>query len=193
MAYDLTDLVTVDQAKSLATRAHADVTALEARVTATISSVYKVKGSLAASGILAALLIAANEGNVYNISEAFTTTADFVEGAGKTHSAGTNVVIVNSGTSESPVYKFDVLAGDLSGLQTLVASATNGNIATLDANGQSTDSGVAAADVVTKVTGGTQNNIVTLDANGKIQDSGAAIATNTEFNEMLTEVYGPAA
>ena len=78
----------------------------------------------------------------------------------------------------------------MSGLQTRVASATNGNLAGLDANGQSTDSGVAAADVVTKVASGTENNIVTLDANGKIKDSGVAVATNTEFNEMLTEIYG---
>ncbi len=54
----------------------------------------------------------------------------------------------------------------------------------------STDSGVAASDVVTKVTGGTENNIVLLDANGKIKDGGIAVASNTEFNEMLAEVYG---
>ena len=190
MAYDLTDLVTVEQAKSLATRSHSEVVALESRMTDTIAGVYKVKGTLAPEGILAALLVAANEGNVYNISGAFTTTADFVEGAGKTHTAGTNIVVVNTGTSEAPAYKFDVFSGDLSGLQVLVSSATSGNLAGLDATGQSTDSGVAAADVVVKVSGGTENNIVALDANGKIKDSGVAIATNAEFGEMLTEIYG---
>lgn len=77
-----------------------------------ISSVYKPAGSVAfaslptlASGVL---------GNVYNVTDAFTTTADFVEGAGKSYPAGTNVVVVEP-TSET--YKFDVLAGfvDLSG------------------------------------------------------------------------------
>lgn len=190
MAYDLTDVVTVEQAKSLATKAHQDVTQLETAMNEKLSSVYKVKGSLAPAELVAALLVGANEGNVYNISDEFTTTADFKEGAGKKHTAGTNVAIVNAGTAETPSYKFDALAGDLSGLQTRVASATNGNLAGLDANGQSTDSGVAAADVVTKVASGTENNIVTLDANGKIKDSGVAVATNAEFNEMLTEIYG---
>lgn len=80
-----------------------------------ISSVYKPAGSVAfaslptlASGVL---------GNVYNVTDAFTTTANFVEGAGKSYPAGTNVVVVNTGTTASPTYKFDVLAGfvDLSG------------------------------------------------------------------------------
>ncbi len=190
MAYDLTDLVTVEQAKLAAEKSKQDVQALATRIDNTLTSVYKIKGSLASSALVSSLLVAANEGNVYNITDSFTTTADFVEGAGKVHTAGSNVVIVNAGTAETPSYKFDVHAGDLSGLQTLVASATNGNLAGLDANGQSTDSGVAASDVVTKVTGGTENNIVLLDANGKIKDGGIAVASNTEFNEMLAEVYG---
>ncbi len=36
-------------------------------------------------------------GNVYNMSEAFTTTADFVEGSGKDYPIGTNVVVVDIG------------------------------------------------------------------------------------------------
>ena len=77
-----------------------------------ISSVYKPAGSVAfaslptlASGVL---------GNVYNVTDAFTTTTDFVEGSGKSYPAGTNVVVVEP---SSGTYKFDVLAGfvDLSG------------------------------------------------------------------------------
>lgn len=36
-------------------------------------------------------------GNVYNMSEAFETTSDFVEGSGKTYPVGTNVVVVDVG------------------------------------------------------------------------------------------------
>lgn len=72
-----------------------------------LTGAYKPKGSIAAAGIDSALLVAANYGNVYNVSEAFTTTADFVEGAGKSHPAGTNIVIVQVESA----YKFDVLAG----------------------------------------------------------------------------------
>ena len=77
------------------------------------SSLLKPGGSLAASGIVSALLIAGNLGKVYNITENFTTSADFVEGAGKKHPAGTNIYVVDVDTTgETPTYKFDVLAGE---------------------------------------------------------------------------------
>ena len=90
-------------------------------VDAKITATYKPKGSLAASGITASLLVAANEGYVYNITEDFTSTADFVEGAGNSHTAGTNIVVVNTAAEgETAVYKFDVMAGmvDLSSYAT---------------------------------------------------------------------------
>lgn len=74
-----------------------------------LTSVYKAKGSVAFASLPA--LTAANEGNVYNITDDFTTTTDFVEGAGKSHKAGTNVAIVNVGTEQNPSYKYDVLSG----------------------------------------------------------------------------------
>jgi hypothetical protein len=46
-----------------------------------LSSTYKAKGSVAFANLPA--LIAANAGNVYNVTDAFTTTNDFVEGSGK--------------------------------------------------------------------------------------------------------------
>lgn len=82
-------------------------------VSAQVSSVYKAKGSIADISALPTP-DKTHEGFVYNIESAFTTTAQFVEGAGKSYPAGANVVIVNtSGTT----YKYDVLAGmvDLSG------------------------------------------------------------------------------
>lgn len=50
-------------------------------------------------------------GYVYNVTDAFETTADFVEGAGISYPAGTNVIIVDVGTESEPVYKYDVLSG----------------------------------------------------------------------------------
>lgn len=81
-----------------------------------VSSVYKAKGSVADLSSLPTP-DKAHEGFVYNIENEFTTTDLFVEGAGKTYPAGTNVVIVNTtGTT----YKYDVLAGmvDLSSCAT---------------------------------------------------------------------------
>lgn len=77
-----------------------------------IATTYKAQGSVAFASLPAAA--STREGFVYNITDAFTTTADFVEGSGHDYPAGTNVVIINTtGTT----YKYDVLAGfvDLSG------------------------------------------------------------------------------
>lgn len=77
----------------------------EAQVNAKISATYKPGGSKEFSALPTP---AANVlGMVYNVTDAFTTTATFVEGAGKTHPAGTNVVVVQDGSA----YKFDVLSG----------------------------------------------------------------------------------
>ena len=73
---------------------------------------YKPGGSLAAAEIVSTLLVVGNLGKVYNISEDFTTTTDFVEGAGKAYPAGTNIVVVDADTTGStPTYKFDVMSG----------------------------------------------------------------------------------
>ena len=76
------------------------------------SSVLKPGGTLAAAGIVSTLLVAGNLGKVYNISESFTTTSDFVEGAGKDYPAGTNIYVVDASSTSTPDYKFDVLAGE---------------------------------------------------------------------------------
>ena len=83
-------------------------------ISSALSSTYKPKGSVAFANLPS--LTSSNEGNVYNVTDAFTTTSDFVEGAGNSYPAGTNVVIVNTSGS---TYKYDVLAGfvDLSAYQ----------------------------------------------------------------------------
>lgn len=88
-AYGITDGVTKDE------------------MNARMSSVYKPGGSVAFADLPAA--DEAHLGMVYNITNAFTTTAAFVEGAGKKHPEGTNVVIVAGGNEGE--FKYDVLAG----------------------------------------------------------------------------------
>ena len=86
----------------------------EDKISAAISSVYKPAGSTTFASLPAP---AANVlGNVYNVTDAFTTTDQFVEGAGKSYPAGTNVAIVLVGED----YKYDVLSGmvDLSNYST---------------------------------------------------------------------------
>jgi len=82
-----------------------------ASINAKVSSTYKAGGSVAFASLPE--LSEANLGLVVNVTDKFTTTADFMEGEGQGHPAGTNVVIVKAGET----YKYDVLAGfvDLSG------------------------------------------------------------------------------
>ena len=72
----------------------------------------------------------------------------------------------------------DVLVAhqDISGKANLAVPSAAGNIATLDANGDLTDSGVAAStigDKANKVSGATNGNFAGLDANGDLTDSGS--------------------
>ncbi len=87
----------------------------EAQVNAKISAVYKPGGSVAFASLPAA--DADHLGMVYNVTDGFTTTDDFVEGAGSTYPAGTNVAVV---AMEGDAYGYDVLSGfvDLSGYVT---------------------------------------------------------------------------
>ena len=93
-------------------------TEVDEKIAAKISSTYKAAGSVAFAALPA--LAAAIEGNVYNISDEFTTTDDFVEAAGTKYPAGTNIVCIKVGEA----YKWDVLAGfvDLSAYETAEAA-----------------------------------------------------------------------
>lgn len=74
---------------------------IDGKIKAAVTGVYKVKGSVA----LAALPTEGVEaGHVYNVTEDFTTTDAFVEGAGVEYPAGTNVVYTEAG-------KWDCMAG----------------------------------------------------------------------------------
>ena len=93
-------------------------TEVDQKIAAKISSTYKAAGSVAFAALPA--LAAAIEGNVYNVSDEFTTTDDFVEAAGTKYPAGTNIVCIKVGEA----YKWDVLAGfvDLSAYETAEAA-----------------------------------------------------------------------
>lgn len=95
-----------------------------------LSATFKPGGSVTFANL--PTLSAANLGKILNVTDSFTTTADFVEGAGKTYPAGTNVAIVDVGTSSSPSYKYDIQGSffDLSGYveESDLGLATTGEI-----------------------------------------------------------------
>lgn len=92
--YGIEDAYTKEETKS----------EIDTAVKAAVAGVYKVKGSVVFSDLD---LASAAEGYVYNITDVFTTTDNFVEGAGVQYPAGTNVVAV----MVSDALKWDVMAG----------------------------------------------------------------------------------
>ena len=91
---------------------YATTSSVNSLIAAAVAGAYKAKGSVAFASLPA--LASATIGDVYNVTDQFSTTGDFMEGAGKTYSAGTNVVCVDAGEGTK---KWDVLAGfvDLAG------------------------------------------------------------------------------
>ena len=67
---------------------------LLSKIGSEISAVYKPGGNKAANELTSALLVETNLGKVYNLTTDATTTSDWVDGAGETVKAGTDVGIV---------------------------------------------------------------------------------------------------
>jgi len=112
---------TADEAKAAAVTNAANITSgdaatlqsakdyADAAVKAQIAAAYKASGTIVYEELpepAEAVL-----GNVYNISNDFTTDADFVEGTGKQYKAGVNVAIVEI----DGAYKYDVMAMSFDG------------------------------------------------------------------------------
>ena len=105
-----TDVDTLEEQVALKANS-ADVytqTQVDEKIDAAISAVYKPAGSIAFASLPTPG--ADNIGNVYNVTDEFTTDARFTEGAGIEYPAGTNVAVVET-SSEPATYMFDVLSG----------------------------------------------------------------------------------
>lgn len=136
----------VTEVKSrLATKANQSTTYTKTEVdnivAAASTSAYHPSGSCAFDNLPA--LTEANLGNVYNVTDAFVTTTDFIEGAGKSIVAGTNVAIVKVTGSDPAVYKYDASSGmvDLTSYQT----SNLGSPVTIDGTSVSTVEGAVGA------------------------------------------------
>ena len=161
---------------------------VEALIGTAIGAVYKPAGSIAFANLPA--LTAANLGKVYNITDAFTTTADFVEGAGKKYKAGADVGIIGIEEEGETVYKYNVFANfvDLAGYIEKVAGATAGNLAIFKADGSIEDSNKKPSDFVEKETGkGLSTN--DYDDTEKQKVSEAYAAKHSHSNKDLLDTY----
>lgn len=130
-----------------------------------ISSVYKASGSVAFANL--PTLSSSVLGNVYNVTDAFTTTSDFVEGSGNSYPANTNVGVIDTGNE---TYKFDVFAGmiDLSGYAPKVHRSSVGS-----------DYGAAATNLYGHV------KLITGDLNGKTHANGYAASQQHTHSQYL--------
>lgn len=188
-------------------------TQVDAKISAAIVGALQPAGSVAFANLPA--LTAANLNKLVNVTDAFTTTADFVEGAGKAIPAGTEVAIINVGTDASPSYKYSTYSGiiNLSGFAEKVSGATSGNFAGLDANGNLTDSGSKASDFVaaqagyslmsdaehtklSDISAEANKTTVATEGSGAIEINGVSktvvyFATDTEVTEALAGVWNP--
>ena len=150
-------------------------------------------------------LAAANVGFMWNISDAFTTTADFVEGAGVSIPAGANVYVANPSTG---VYKYDIFQGmyDLSGYALKSEmSVTPGEGANADKTTIQLKTGTSATVLTThqdisgkadKVASATEGNFAGLDSNGNLVDSGSKASdfqAAGDYKTTQTAVSNPSA
>ena len=85
------------------------------------SRVIEYGGSTDIAG-LPDLAVAANAYKMYNVTEGFSTTGQFLEGAGKSYPAGTNVVVIPN--SAGTAYVFDIYTGSFA-VSALTASEIN--------------------------------------------------------------------
>ena len=97
-----------------------------------LSTVYRPAGNIASSGLLSSLLVKANLGKVYNLTDDATTTNDWVEGSGKTIPSGTDVGIVAVENGGTTTYKFNAFSTkiDLSGYKTVQTAVADGDATT---------------------------------------------------------------
>lgn len=167
MSYDLTKAARLKHLQELGTtlntkKANADDVYTKTEVDSKISSTYKPAGNVTFAGLPTP--DEAHLGYVYNVTDAFTTTASFVEGADQSYPAGTNVAIVVGETEGT--YLYDAMAGfvDLSGY--------------------------AKTSDVSKVTASSTNGCINVDGSDVTV---VEFATDDEFTEMMNDLFGTTA
>ena len=147
-------------------------------------------------------LVAGSLGWMWNISDAFTTTADFAEGAGHSIPAGANVYVANVGTAAEPSYKYDIFQGmyDLSGyalkseMSVTPGEGANADKTTIQLkSGLNQDVIVAHQDISGKAdkdTDAVEGNFASFDSNGNPVDSGKK---HSDYKTKQSAVNDPSA
>lgn len=167
-----------------------DATAMNDAIGQAVSAAYKPAGNKTVAELTSSLLVAANRGKVYNMTDAGTTTADFVEGAGHPIRVGDDIGICEPTTG---TFKFNILSGfiavDTNPTQGSANPVSSGGVYSEFAgikNGQSIDSfgdvETALAGKVDKVQGkGLSTNDYTNTAKGIVDNIQDNVIANTKL------------
>ena len=161
---------------------------IDEKIAAKVSSTYKAAGTVQFASLPTPS--ATEEGKVYNISDAFTTTENFVEGAGQKHPAGTNVVCIDTADE---AYKWDVLAGfvDLSAYATTegVTSGLNSKVDKVEGSSLVEDTDIAKLKALATINGVTEEleiaagtNILGVKAIGQDKITGLSGSLNSKLS-----------
>ena len=202
-AYQTTDLVTMGQVKTLATRIALRLTALE---NTTIKSVKVVSNALEFYSCVKADITATTvpvdsvdiPEEIYlsqtgtDIVQNFNWTAATYPGSTDPSLNGKTVLVLavrgDDPTNPTVKYSFVNMSSLIDDYIPKDTLASAGNLASWQSDGTITDSSISSDSVLTTITGSVADNVMIFDANGKVADSGHAIATDVEFTDMLDEV-----
>lgn len=137
-------------------------------ITSAVYGAYHPSGSKTIAELTSDLLVLANVGNVYKITEDGVTTDLFIGGAGQTIHTGDNAVVVYGGQT-ADTFLFDLQSGsiDLTPYQT--KALTNAVESETTVEGAL---GALSTNKASKVSNATAGDIATLDVNGNLVDSG---------------------
>ena len=161
---------------------------IDEKIAAKVSSTYKAAGTVQFTSLPTPS--ATEEGKVYNISDAFTTTENFVEGAGQKYPAGTNVVCIDTANE---AYKWDVLAGfvDLSAYATTesVTSGLNSKVDKVEGSSLVEDADIAKLKALATINGVTEEleiaaetNVLGVKAIGQDKITGLSDSLNSKLS-----------
>lgn len=168
-------------------------TQVDEKIDAAISAVYKPAGSIAFASLPTPG--ADNLGNVYNITDEFTTDARFTEGAGIEYPAGTNVAVVET-SADPATYMFDVLSGFVDLSDYLTSETASATYATKTELGNKVDkvtgSSLVQDTLITKLEGlanikSVQSGQLAIDGSGNLSVTAVSQDIVTGLTEALAD------
>lgn len=203
VTYNVNDLATVGQIKTLATRVAVRLAALETPKAIRSARIEdnKIKFYEGTDTTVTPLTSVDLPEELYlqsaqtEIVENFAFSASTYPGATDPNLDGKTVLVLavkGDGTPPTIKYSFVNMANIIDDFIPKVSGAGVGNIPVFNSEGAVVDSSIASDSFVTKITNAVENNVAIFDSNGKLKDSGHSIATDAQFADMLNDAGLPA-